>query len=222
MEFQTVLFDLDGTLCDTLDDLADATNYALQTHGFAPHTREEYRYFVGTGARELIRKALEGQSQDEADRQRVYETYTAYYSTHYLVKTAPYPGLPAMLEELRRRGMRLGVVTNKPDDRAQEIVEKFFPGVFSAVAGNRPDFPTKPDPALPLHVLGQLHGQPQSTAFVGDSWVDMQTASNAGFVPVGVLWGFRERQELEAHGARFLAHNAAELLKILTGSVTPC
>lgn len=214
MPFQSVIFDLDGTLADTLADLADATNYALAAHGYPVHATEKYRYFVGNGARELIRRALPDGVQDFTS---VYNTYIAYYGDHYLEKTCAYPGLPEAVQSLKQAGVKLGVVTNKPHYRAREIVEKFYPGLFDCIAGQQEGYLPKPDPALTLHVLEEIGGRQDSTAFVGDSNVDIHTARAAGLYPVGVLWGFRDRAELESSGARAIVSDAEELLQVLQG-----
>ena len=214
LNHRAVIFDLDGTLCDTLKDLADATNYALRHFGYPPRELEEYRYFVGNGAMELIRRAMpQGQSEEEC--QKVYDCYIEYYGQHYLESTRPYDQLPEVVQRLKSAGFALGVVTNKPDFRAREIVGKFYPGLFDRVQGHTTEFPHKPDPALTNDVLASLGAPAQNSFFVGDSGVDMQTARNAGLTGIGVLWGFRDGAELSQNGAAALVSTAQELLDIL-------
>ncbi|MCP3099726.1 HAD family hydrolase [Myxococcus sp. K15C18031901] len=217
MRLRAVLFDLDGTLVDSLGDIADAMNHALARHGLPTHPEVAYRHFVGEGVRELARRAV-GAGQ-EALAAPVLETYHAYYDTHLFDRTAYYPGIPAMLTALAEQGVALGVLSNKSDDFVKRLVAKLLPGVpFGAVYGERPGMPRKPDPTAALALAAELGMAPGACGFVGDTAVDMLTARAAGMYGVGVTWGFRDVHELNTHGARAVATTADELLAALRGA----
>ncbi len=218
MKIQAVIFDLDGTLLDTLDDLAVAANQALAVAGLAPRPKEDYRMMVGAGARNLMIRAAAaalGTASDTIDESLIVQLLTAFntaYDRNWSGLTNPYPGILAVLQQLMAQGIKLAVLSNKPDSFTQLITARFFPaGLFSAVSGNRQDWPIKPDPALALEICRQMGVSPAATAMVGDSGSDMQTAVRAGMLPMGVLWGFRSAAEIEAGGARWLAATPAEL-----------
>lgn len=213
MRIRSVIFDLDGTLLNTLDDLADACNRALARMGHPLHPTDAYRHFIGNGARMLCTRMLPEEVQSE-EAERAHALFDEEYRDHMFDKTAPYPGIPALLEELVRRELLLGVVSNKPDIFVQSIVERYFPGVFRAVSGPR-DGHAKPDPAGVLSVLERFGVPPEEALYVGDSDVDMLTARNAGVHSCGVLWGFRDRAELSAAGAEHLIREPGELLALL-------
>lgn len=209
-----VIFDLDGTLIDSLADLADAANASLAQFGYPVHPLPAYRHFVGNGLEMLIRRALPA---GEADRlgprlTAVLEAMRARYSATWSVKTAPYPGIPEALGALTEKKLPLAVLSNKPDPWTQEIVRHFFPNIaFAAVRGARPHVPCKPDPAAALQIAADLNVPPEHTAFVGDSNVDVLTARRAGMFAVGVTWGFRDAQELRDAGASLLINRPDEL-----------
>lgn len=210
--FRAVLFDLDGTLADTLADLANAVNHALTTLGLPPHPVPAYRYFVGDGARNLIHRTL------PADRQDLLEPalalMRAHYDAHCFDETKLYPGIPELVTALHRRGLKLAVVSNKPDEFTKRMIAHYFPAnPFSAVRGHLTGTPLKPDPTAPLQVAAALGIPPAQWLYLGDTNTDMQTAVKAGMYPVGVLWGFRERAELAAAGARRLIAAPSELLQ---------
>ena len=212
---KTVIFDLDGTLINSLEDLADATNYALQKHGFATHPVEKYRYFVGNGADKLVERAL-GEHNTPENFAAVKADFSAYYDTHCFDKTRAYPGIPELLAWLAGQGIQTAVLSNKPHEFVVQIVERLFAGhTFSVVLGNRAQFPTKPDPAQANYAIAQMKAERESCLFVGDSGVDMLTAKNLHVPGIGVTWGFREEAELAESGADFLAHDAWELKKII-------
>ena len=184
---QAVLFDLDGTLVDTLGDLADATNEALRRRGFPEYPEEQYRQMVGNGARRLIERALGERCTPELTGQLLAD-FVRIYDEGCLRRTAPYPGIPEAVTALKERGLRLAVVTNKPEEQADKIVRHFFgPHVFTCVVGGRPGRAAKPDPAAALEVLAALGVPPAAALFVGDSDVDMQTAHNAGMRSAGAV-----------------------------------
>lgn len=214
--FSHVIFDLDGTLLDTLEDLAEATNWVCAHHGWPVHPLEAYKRFVGNGAGKLL-ECVTPPSVELTDELRalMMEEFTQRYTRHSADKTAPYAGMPEALARLKKAGVRMGVLTNKPDGAAGPIVERYYPGVFAAVRGALPGVPLKPDPAPVLRLMEGLGAEHASTLFVGDSDVDIRTGKNAGLKSCGVLWGFRTRQELEAEGADFIAARPEELAALI-------
>lgn len=210
--YKAVLFDLDGTLTDTLADIAEAMNRALRLHDLPQWPVEAYRYLVGNGARVLAQRCVrERQELAEAVRQ----TYQAYYETHNLVRTRPYDGVPELLAALQARGMRLAVFSNKPDADTKAVVRHFFPDIaFDVVRGQVEGVPVKPDPAGALAVAAEMSIAPGEFLYLGDTSVDMQCALAAGMHPVGAVWGFRTAQELTDSGAEHLAQTPGDLLTI--------
>ena len=209
---RAILFDLDGTLLYTLQDIADAMNRALVRHGLPARAVEDYKFLVGNGAKVLAERAVgENTSLTEA----VLRDYMEDYSQHSLVSTRPYEGVPETLAALRSRGIRLAVFSNKPDGDTKRVIERFFPGVFAHVQGQRQGIPLKPDPAVPLDIARSLGIAPEAWAYLGDSGVDMRCANRAGMRPIGALWGYRDREELLAGGAESLIAKPGELLQIL-------
>ena len=180
METKLIIFDLDGTLLDTIDDLAAATNHALKLNGFPTHERAAYRYFVGNGITKLVERALPEASRDEATIVRVRQDFVAYYSDHNTDLTKPYPGIGALVAELRRRGVRMAVASNKYQAATVKLIAQFFPeGTFGAVFGQREGIEPKPDPTIVFDILKQVGIAPDATLYIGDSKVDMQTAANS-------------------------------------------
>lgn len=212
--FQTVIFDLDGTILNTLEDLAAAGNWICRKRGWPEHTVEGYRQLVGTGMRNLLR-LLDPMGDSDPQLDEALAEYMDYYGQHSLEKTAPYPGIPALLAELKRRGVKLAVYSNKGDRFCAEIVEHFFPGVFNVIRGKVDGVPVKPDPEGLKIVMDALGAEKETTLYVGDSNVDMETARNGGLVSCGVTWGFRGRQELQEAGAVHLAETAEALLALI-------
>lgn len=205
------VFDLDGTLLNSLEDLANSTNYALQKNGYPPRTMEEYRRFVSDGLPKLIERAL-GNKYNPETGLRLTEDFVAYYSSHYVDATRLYVGVAEMLNELRSRSMLLAILSNKPDSFLRIMIDQMFPaGTFAMVQGKTDQFPTKPDPASLQYILQELHTSPADALYIGDSDVDMYTAHNAGVKAVGVAWGFRDKQELEAAGADYIVVSPLEI-----------
>ena len=213
MTIDAVVFDLDGTLADTLEDIAAAMNYALGRQSLPGRPADEYRELVGEGVRRLVERAL---PPDRADlRDPVLADLGAYYVEHMLDRTRPYPGVPEMLDAL---AIPAAVLSNKPQAATAWMVERLFARHrFQAVHGGRDDVPLKPDPAPLLAIVRELEVEPARTAYVGDTRTDMETAVAAGAIPVGVEWGFRDRDELVEHGARAVVATPAELLALLDG-----
>ncbi|MCR5016008.1 MAG: HAD family hydrolase [Ruminococcus sp.] len=207
------IFDLDGTIADTIADLGDAVNYGLRVLGHPEHDYEQYKHMVGNGAPVLCQRALPECHKDEADR--LHELFREYYAAHYLDKTALYNGIAEALQELSAAGVKLAVATNKPQDFAREIVASLLTNVqFEAVLGGCKERPKKPDRAIIDEILSPLGGG-MTVYMIGDSNVDIQTAKNAGLHSIGCAWGFRGREELEAEGAEHIAESPAEIPQII-------
>ena len=220
MTVSCVLFDLDGTLLNTLQDLADAANHVCRANGWPEHSLEEYRYFVGNGIPKLCWRFSPPAARDEATQKEVLARFSARYDAHKEDATAPYPGIDRLLDALEGAGVRFGVLTNKENSLARAVMEHYFPGRFAYVQGALPGVPVKPDPTGVRLLLERMGADPAATLFVGDSDVDIHTAHNAGLPGVGALWGFRTRAELEAAGADALAASPDELARlVLAGAV---
>lgn len=214
MPLRAAIFDLDGTLVDSLEDIASAMNHSLSQHGLPTHPTAAYRHYVGEGVMQLVRKATP--AGQEALHASVLAVYRAWYAEHLFDRTYVFEGVPAVLSQLAAEEVRLAVLSNKADVFTRRLVEGLLPGIaFAAVYGERPGVPRKPDPTAALGLAVELGVAPADCAFVGDTPVDMDTARNAGMYGIGVTWGFRGSEELRAHGARALATTAQELLAAL-------
>ena len=212
-----VIFDLDGTLLNTLDDLADAGNHVCAAHGWPVHPVEHYKKMVGNGIAKLVERfAPDGLSGEELAS--ALAEFTVYYDAHKEDKTGPYPGVPETVALLKAAGISVSVLTNKADSLAGAVVEHYYPGVFESVLGALPGVPTKPDPAMLQLLMERVGAKPETTLFVGDSNVDIATGKNGGLTTCGVLWGFRSRAELEAEGADFIIDDPRALVQIVTGT----
>ncbi len=212
-----ILFDLDGTLADSLQDLADSCNYALQQNGFPSHPVEDYRYLVGQGVDRLLLDASPEYAHDAQQQATLKQAFHQYYHQHFLDSTHLYPGISAMLEILHHAGYKMGLLSNKPDAFVAPIVEALSLSPYlDAYAGQRNDIPRKPDPTAALQMMAQLGCFAADTCYIGDSNVDMQTAQNAGIRSIGVSWGFRGRAELEQSGADDIVDTPAQLAALLT------
>ena len=213
-----VIFDLDGTLINSLDDLADCANAVLRERGFAPHPADAYRLFVGEGMETLMRRAAPEGADDDTVR-RLTAGMRECYGRGWAGKTRPYDGIVPMLERLAALALPLAVLSNKPDDLTRETVRHFFPDtVFARVTGSPPGGRAKPDPALALSIAGELGLTPERVLFVGDSRTDMDTATAAGMFPAGALWGFRPAEELLAHGAKALLEKPERIYELVEES----
>lgn len=208
---RAVLFDLDGTLTDTLRDIADAMNRALRLHDLPEWPVDAYRYLVGDGARKLAERAV----RDRLDlHSAVLREYQAYYERHTLVTTRPYDGIPELLKALQARGVKLAVFSNKPDADTKGVVRHFFPEIdWAVVRGQVEGVPVKPDPTGALAAAAEMDVDPAEILYLGDTATDMCCAVNAGMYPVGALWGFRTAEELTQNGARHLAEYPVDVLK---------
>lgn len=214
MRYKAVVFDLDGTLLYTLEDLYRATNYALAACELPPRTIDEVRRFVGNGYRRLARLASPEGTPD-AVQEEVLAHFNAYYLEHDQDHTAPYPGIPELLDGLAQTGLHLAVVSNKGDAAVQDLIAHYFPGAFEAVAGERADIRRKPAPDTVEAVMAKMGVSADETVYVGDSEVDVLTAANVGCDCIIVTWGFRDRSYLEEQGARVFANTTDELARLL-------
>lgn len=210
--FSAVIFDLDGTLLETLSDLAGAMNQILGKHGFPLHETGVYRKFIGNGVEQLVRRSIPENTPEDLVPALVREMKLAY-GKGWAVKTRPYDGIPELLKELTDRNTALAVLSNKPDEFTKKMTTHFFPGIpFAAVFGARNGIPLKPDPASALEICRITGKKPDDFIYLGDSGTDMQTANRAGMYPVGVLWGFRDDKELRENGAKMLIKRPDEIL----------
>ncbi len=212
--YSYVIFDLDGTLLNTIDDLADTGNHVCALHGWSVHSVEEYKRMVGNGIPKLVER-FAPPGTDQATLDQAYEEFMDWYGVHKEDKTAPYPGMRETALALKEAGVSIAVLSNKADEMAGPVVEAYYPGVFPLVQGALPGLPTKPDPTLLHKLMERMGAVPEETLFVGDSNVDIRTAKNGNLTSCGVLWGFRSRQELEAEGADFLARSPQELKRLV-------
>ncbi|MBA7561917.1 N-acetylmuramic acid 6-phosphate phosphatase [subsurface metagenome] len=214
MKFKAVIFDLDGTLLNTLVDLAAAVNLVLAANGFKTHPVEAYKYLVGRGMENLVRSALAAEKSDRKTILHLQRQIEAEYAKCWADTTGTYAGIPELLDGLVERNISMAVLSNKPHSFMQLIVDKFFSNWrLEAVLGARETCPKKPDPAGAKEIVSILKLREDQVLYVGDTDTDMQTAHNAGLLPVGVLWGFRTEKELRDNGAWQIAAEPAELLK---------
>ena len=216
MRYDTVIFDLDGTLLDTLQDLAAAVNYALNQQGYPPRTAQEVCRFVGNGVEKLMRRAVPAGLPEERIM-AVLAVFKDYYALHNNDATAPYPGIEALLDHLKARGVRMAIVSNKNDPNVKALARLYFPTTISMAVGEGGGVRAKPCPDTVLHVMNTWGCDPSRVLYVGDSDVDIQTARNAGVDCASVCWGFRPEQELRAAGATLLVHTAQELEAVVLG-----
>jgi phosphoglycolate phosphatase len=216
MQFRATIFDLDGTLLDTLDDIANAANRVLVARGFPTHPNPNYRTFIGEGVVKLMLRALPETHQDEATVQACVGAYVQEYERTWNALTKPYPGVAEMLDALVVRGLKLAVLSNKPDHFTQQCVgELLAKWPFDVVLGASDKFPRKPNPASAIETAKRLGVPPTECLYAGDSGVDMQTARAAHMCPVGALWGFRGKEELMRDGAQHLISKPSEVLDLL-------
>jgi phosphoglycolate phosphatase len=216
MSYKAVLFDLDGTLLDTLEDLAGSMNSVLQRHGFPQHPRDDYKYFVGDGVDMLAFRAMPEDKREQTIVDRCVADMRQEYGKRWMEKTRPYPGIPEMLDQLAERRIKMAIFSNKQDEFTQATVNRFLSNWrFEVVTGARPSAPKKPDPTVPLEIAHKVQIAPAAFLYVGDTNTDMQTANAAGMHAVGALWGFRQADELLSYGAKVLIKEPSELLHLL-------
>lgn len=213
--YKALIFDLDGTIADTLPAICEALNTTLHRFGYPTHDIETVRTFIGNGARKLVTRALPEAARTDDIITQVYANYDTAYTETFLHTTEPYPGMRDTVALLRRQGCCIGVLSNKQDHLTRPLTHQLLPGLVDVVYGQRPGFPTKPDPTVPLQVAAELGASPAETAFIGDSDVDILTAAASGFTPVGVTWGYRPAELLRRTGARLIAETPEDLIRLL-------
>jgi phosphoglycolate phosphatase len=217
MKLRAVLFDLDGTLLDTLEDIGRSANECLREEGFPPHPIDSYRQFIGEGVAVLFQRALPAPAADDPEAvARLVAAFDRIYDAGWDVATKPYPDVPEMLDALGARSIPMGVLSNKPHVFTLKCVERFLSAwPLSPVFGRREGVPRKPDPAGAVEAAAAMGVSPAEVLYLGDTSIDMLTANRAGMFAVGVLWGFRGVEELVAHGARAIVRHPAEVLALL-------
>lgn len=212
MNIKAVIFDMDGTLLNTYEDLANAVNFALGECGFPKHDPEKYKRFCGNGTDTMILRALPEQNRDEKTLEKVREYYFKYYNEHSGECTRPYEGIKELINELKSKGIKLAVVSNKIDFMTKIVAKEYFGDVFDYVTGQRPGVAIKPDPAMVFEAVDVFGVSIDECVFVGDSDVDALTGKNSGAFMVGVLWGFRDEKELMENGADVVINKPSDLL----------
>ena len=213
---KAVIFDLDGTLLNTLEDLANASNFALRSCGYNEHPIKDYIRFVGSGRYILMKRILpEEDKNNEEAIEKVLKLFDEYYGEHMHDTTKPYDGIYELIKELKIKNIKLAVVSNKPDEFAGETVNRYFGNDFEITCGQRPNHAVKPDPKTVYEVMEYLNVTKEECIYVGDSDVDMKTAQNAGVKSIGVAWGFRGEEELKSAGADYIIRTPQELVNLL-------
>lgn len=211
-----VIFDLDGTLLNTIADLAAATNYALQACGYPTHDTDAYRFFVGNGINKLFERALPEGSRSKENVMKIRSLFVPYYNEHNADLSRPYPGIENLLETLQKKGYMLAVASNKYHEATQKLIKQYFPRInFLAILGQRENIPAKPDSQVVYEIMEKAGVERNEVVYIGDSSVDMQTGANAGVTTIGVCWGFRPRTELEAYNPSLIAEQAEDILHFL-------
>lgn len=211
-----VIFDLDGTLLNTIADLAAATNYALQACGYPTHDTDAYRFFVGNGINKLFERALPEGTRSKENVLKIRSLFVPYYNEHNADLSRPYPGIENLLETLQKKGYMLAVASNKYHEATQKLIKQYFPRInFLAILGQRKNIPAKPDPQVVYEIMEKAGVERNEIVYIGDSSVDMQTGANAGVTTIGVCWGFRPRTELEAYNPSLIAEQAEDILHFL-------
>lgn len=214
-KFKAVVFDLDGTLLDTIDDLGNSMNSVLASMNFPLHTIPEYKYFIGKGLRNLVTSVLPPEARDEKTIDLCLDKMFKEYGGRWGDKTLPYPGIADLLDHLTAKGIRLAILSNKAHLITMKVFDKYLSKwPFEAVFGERPGIPRKPDPTVAFEIIEMLGIPADEIVYLGDSGSDMETANSAGMYAVGALWGFRNAEELMEHGARLMIQTPAELLKL--------
>lgn len=211
-----LIFDLDGTLLNTIADMAVSTNYALGMCGFPTHETSAYKFFIGNGINKLFERVLPEGEKTQENILKLRQYFLDYYGVHNSELTLPYEGIPELLQNLQNRGFKLAVASNKYHKATEKLIQYFFPEIdFVAVFGQRDGIPTKPDPTIVYDILSIAKFDKMAVLYIGDSGVDMQTAQNAGIDACGVTWGFRARAEMEAFSPKYMVDSPSEILKIL-------
>lgn len=215
MNFKGIIFDLDGTLVNSLEDLADAMNNVLSKFNYPTHDLNAYRFFIGNGILNLVRAALPETNRDKQTIAECFNLMNEIYNNNCTNKTKPYNGIIDLLNELKSRNMKLAVFSNKADEFTKRIVQSLIPGYFDEVVGLSSEAQKKPNPSGALEISKKLEILPENMMYIGDTGIDMQTANNAGMYAVGVLWGFRTKEELINNGAKHIISHPTEVFNIL-------
>ena len=211
-----IIFDLDGTLLNTIADLAQSTNHALHVLGYPTHEESAYNFMVGNGINKLFERALPEGEKSEENVLRVRTEFIPYYDVHNADKSRPYPGISGLLEQLQAKGLHIAVASNKYQAATEKLIAHYFPGIrFIAVFGQREGVNVKPDPTIVEDILAITKVEKESVLYVGDSGVDMQTALNVGVTSCGVTWGFRPRTELESFHPNYIVDKAGDILSLI-------
>ena len=214
MSYKAVIFDLDGTILDTLQDLANSLNYALRTHGYPERTLDEVRRFIGNGIRVLVQRGCPAGTADEA-QEAALATFRVHYDAHCKDFTGPYDGIHDLLNALREQGIRTAVVSNKIEPAVIVLCDEHFPNQFEYMVGNRPDLAPKPSPDSVNEVIEKLGLERKDIVYIGDTEVDIETARNAGIDCIGVDWGFRDGEYLRELGAKYIVAKPLDVLQIV-------
>lgn len=214
MKYQLAIFDMDGTILDTLEDLKDSTNYVLQEFAMPERSLDEVRHFVGNGIRKLLERAA-AEGTDSATVDEMFRVFSAYYKDHSAIKTKPYDGIIECIRKLRENGVKTAVVSNKADFAVQILCEDYFKGLFDIAVGERANMQRKPAPDSVNLVLNTLQVEKVNAVYIGDSEVDLQTAVNSELDVIAVGWGFREESFLMEQGAPFVIHNPEQIAEII-------
>lgn len=215
MKFKGIIFDLDGTLVDSLHDISDAMNIVLKSLNYPTHTYDTYQYFIGSGLRNLVSKALPATNNSDEQIEICFECMVNEYREMCTVKTKPYEGILELLDNLTSQNIKLAVFSNKADELTKKIASEIFPDYFDTAVGLSTETLKKPNPFEAVEISKNWNLKPEEILFVGDSDIDMQTAINANMFPVGVTWGYRTEEELKTSGAKLVINNASELIEIL-------
>lgn len=215
MKFKGIIFDLDGTLVDSLHDISDAMNIVLTGLNYPTHTYDTYQYFIGSGLRNLISKALPATNNSDEQIEICFDCMVNEYRKICTLKTKPYDGILELLDNLTSQNIKLAVFSNKADELTKKIASEIFPDYFDTAVGLSTEALKKPNPFEAIEISKNWNLKPEEILFVGDSDIDMQTAVNANMFPVGVSWGYRTEEELKASGAKLVINNASELIEIL-------
>ncbi|MBK0370584.1 HAD family hydrolase [Flavobacterium agrisoli] len=215
MPYKAIIFDLDGTLVNSLEDISDAMNKVLLDYNYPTHSYETYQYFIGSGLHNLVSKALPATTNSEEQIESCFQKMISVYSERCSIKTKPYSGIIEMLQQLKAKNLKLAVLSNKADALTKKIVAEIFPHQFDMAVGLKTEATKKPNPFEALEIAKNWDLKPEEILFVGDSDIDMQTAVNAKMFPVGVLWGYRTDEELKLSGAQVVIIKPQELTSII-------
>jgi len=216
MKFKSAIFDLDGTLLDTIIDLSNSMNAVLKKHGYMLHDYKSYKIFIGKGIKNLVKKALPSENINNEKLNKYLSEMEDEYSKRCFENTIPYPGIIELLNHMQNSSITISVYSNKADNFTKKMVKKYFPSInYAFIIGARENFKLKPDPSVPKEISESLGIKPEDFMYIGDSEIDMQTAVNSGMFPVGALWGYRNEKELVDNGAKLLLKNPMDLIDFI-------